>query len=48
MDILLELIKVGLSIAFIGFVLLAIATLFIVIFEFATDIDDRITRRPPK
>ncbi len=45
MDILLELLKAGLSIAFIIFVLLAIATLFIVVFEFATEIDDRLTRR---
>lgn len=45
MDILLDLLKAGLSVAFIIFVLLATATLFIVVFEFATEIDNRITRR---
>jgi uncharacterized membrane protein YqjE len=44
MDIVLDLLKAGLTLAFVAFVLLAIATLFIVIFRFATEIDNRLTR----
>lgn len=45
MDIVLELLKAGLTLAFSGFVLLAIATLFIVVFRFAAELDNRLTRR---
>ncbi|MFW6074806.1 MAG: hypothetical protein ACOC9Y_04375 [Chloroflexota bacterium] len=44
MDIILDLGRAGLSLAFIVFVLLAIATLFIVVFRFAAELDDRIRR----
>ncbi|MEZ4569300.1 MAG: hypothetical protein R2849_03050 [Thermomicrobiales bacterium] len=45
MDILVELLKAVLVLAFAGFVLVAIATLFIVVFRFAAEIDDRVIRR---
>ena len=45
MDIVIDLLKAGLTVAFAGFVLLAIATLFIVVFRFAAEWDDRIIRR---
>lgn len=45
MDIVLDLLKAGLTVAFIGFVLMAIAVLFIVVFKFAAEWDDRIYRR---
>jgi hypothetical protein len=44
-DIIVEILKAGLTLAFVGFVLLAIATLFIVVFRFAADIDNRLTRQ---
>lgn len=44
MDVVFDLLKAGLSLVFIMFVLLAIATLFIVVFRFAAELDDRITR----
>lgn len=44
MDVIVELVKAALSIGFFVFVLLAIATLFIVVFKFATDMDNRLTR----
>ncbi len=44
MDIIFDLARAGLSLVFIVFVLLAIATLFIVVFRFAAELDDRITR----
>ena len=44
MDVIVELIKAALSVGFIFFVLIAIATLFIVVFKFATDLDDRLTK----
>lgn len=43
MDIIIELLKVVLSIGLIVFVLLAIAALFIVIFKVATSMDDRLS-----
>lgn len=45
MEIITEILKAGLTLLFVGFVLLAIATLFIVVFQFAAEIDDRLTRR---
>jgi hypothetical protein len=45
MDVIMELIKAALSVGFIIFVLFAIATLFIVVFEFATDMDNRLNRK---
>lgn len=45
MDIVLELLKAVLTVGFAVFVLLAIATLFIVVFRFAADIDNRLDRR---
>ena len=44
MDIVFDLLKAALTLAFVGFVLLAVATLFIVVFRFATEIDNRLTR----
>jgi uncharacterized membrane protein len=44
MDIVIDLLKAGLTLAFVGFVLLAIATLFIVVFRFAAELDNRVTR----
>lgn len=40
----MDLLKAGLSLGFIVFVLLAIATLFIVVFQFAAGLDDRLSR----
>ncbi|HLT19125.1 MAG TPA: hypothetical protein VKZ96_06695 [Thermomicrobiales bacterium] len=45
MDVIIEILKAVLTLAFVGFVLVAIATLFIVVFQFAADLDDRLTRR---
>jgi len=44
MDIVLDLLRAGLTVAFVGFVLLAIPTLFIIVFRFAADLDDRVHR----
>ena len=44
MDVIVELFKAALSVGFFVFVLLAIATLFIVVFKFATDMDNRLTK----
>src|SRR5690606_25318318 len=44
-DVIIEILKAVLTLAFVGFVLVAIATLFIVVFQFAADLDDRLTRR---
>jgi uncharacterized membrane protein YqjE len=45
MDIVIDLLKAGLTVAFALFVLLAIPTLFIVVFRFASEWDDRVIRR---
>ncbi len=45
MEILLDLGKALLTVAFAGFVLVAIPTLFIVVFRFAADLDDRVSRQ---
>lgn len=45
MDIIFEIAKAGLTVAFAGLVLLAIPTLFIVVFRFAADLDNRVSRQ---
>jgi hypothetical protein len=44
MDIVFDLLKAGLVVLFAGFVLVAIPTLFIVVFRFAADMDNRVHR----
>lgn len=44
MDAVIELLKTGATLALLFFVLIAIATLFMFIFEIATGIDDRLSR----
>ncbi len=44
MDVIVEILKAGLTVGFIVLVLLAIPTLFIVVFRFGTEIDNRLTR----
>ncbi len=44
MDILFDLLKAGLTFAFAALVLVAIPTLFIVVFRFAAEWDNRIYR----
>lgn len=45
MDIVVDLLKAGLTVLFVGLVLILIAMLFIVVFRFAAEWDDRIYRR---